>query len=70
MRVVRASAAEVLGLFVGDWSQAIGILAILALGYALVRVVHAPLLGFALTLVLAAHLVWTSVRESRDERAG
>ena len=67
--MVRATAAAVLGLFVGDWSQAIGILVILALGYALIRIAHAPLLGFPLTLVLAGHLVWTSVRESRDKRA-
>ena len=68
--MARAAAAEVLGLFVGDWFQAIGILVILALGYALIRLAHAPLLGFPLTLVLAAHLVWTSVRESRDRRSG
>lgn len=66
MRFVTATIAEIVGLFVGDWFQAIGILVVVALAYAASRFAEVPLLGFVLAIVLAAHLVWTSTRESRN----
>ncbi|MFN2463517.1 MAG: hypothetical protein ABR573_06410 [Candidatus Dormibacteria bacterium] len=65
MKLLRATVAEVIGLFVGDWSQALGILIILALGYAAVRATGASGLGFVIVLALAGHLVWTTIRASR-----
>ena len=69
MRALRAILSEVLGLFVSDWSQAVGILVILAAGYAASRVVHGPVVGFAIAGLLAVHLVFTTVTESRRRAA-
>ncbi|HEV3231798.1 MAG TPA: hypothetical protein VG245_06060 [Candidatus Dormibacteraeota bacterium] len=65
MRLLRATVAEVVGLFVADWTQTIGILAILALGWLLSRALPAAPIGFALAALLAAHLLYTTVSESR-----
>ena len=69
MRVVRGASMELLGLFVSDWSQAIGILVILGAGYVASRVVHGPAVGFGVALLLAIHLVVTTTTESRRRAA-
>lgn len=65
MRFIRAAVSEVISLFVSDWSQAIGIMVILAAGYLGTRTVHSPYVGFAIALALCVHLVFTAVSESR-----
>ncbi|GAC1576637.1 MAG: hypothetical protein NVS3B24_06650 [Candidatus Dormibacteria bacterium] len=63
--MARATVKKLIGLFVGDWSQAIGILVILGLGFAAVHLANLPLAGFGVAAVLAAHLFFTSVAEAR-----
>lgn len=65
MRLLRAVADVALGLFVGDWVQALGILAILAAGWLASRRVHAAALGFLVALLLAGHLVYTTTAAAR-----
>ena len=69
MKVVRAVVDQVLGLFVADWVQTLGILAILALGYAAVRNLRGVPSGYLVALLLAAHLIYTTVAETRKRRA-
>jgi hypothetical protein len=70
VRFLRGAASKALGLFVSDWTQAVGILVILVLGYAVNRQVHSPLVGYAVALALALHLVATTTGESRRRRSG
>ena len=65
MRFIRAAAAEVVGLFVGDWLQTAGSVAILALGWAVLSRFHLEGLGFVVAIALAAQLVYATTREAR-----
>jgi len=65
MVIARATLTRLIGLFVGDWSQAIGILVILGLGYVALRFTPMPMVGFVVAAALAAHLVYTSLTEAR-----
>ncbi|MFN2465218.1 MAG: hypothetical protein ABR598_03015 [Candidatus Dormibacteria bacterium] len=65
MRFVRAALKEIVGLFVADWTQTIGILLILIAGYVGLRVFKFPGAAFAVGLLLAAHLVFTTLTEAR-----
>jgi hypothetical protein len=65
MKYVRAVVSNVVGLFVSDWAQTAGILAILAVGYVAIRRVHWPGSGFLVAAILAVHLVYTTVAEAR-----
>lgn len=65
MRFIRAAAAVVVGLFVGDWLQTAGSIAILALGWAVISRFHLEGLGFAVAIALAAQLVYATTREAR-----
>ena len=69
MKYVRAAVSEVIGLFVSDWSQAIGILCILAAGYVATRTIHSQFTGFGIAGILGAHLILTTVTESRKRAA-
>lgn len=65
MRLLRAVAQQVVSLFVSDWTQTAGIAVILAFGFAVSRPLRALPVGFAIALLLAAHLVFTTVIEAR-----
>jgi hypothetical protein len=69
MRLVRVVAANVVGLFVTDWTQTAGIVLILAAGYLAVRVLHLPAVGWVLVALLGLHLVYTTQAEARKLRA-
>jgi hypothetical protein len=64
---LRSAAAEVVGLFVGDWLQSIVVLVIIAAGWLAVVRFGAPAL-VALVLLLAGQLVWFARAEGRKVR--
>lgn len=66
MRFVRAAAAEVIGLFVGDWAQTLVSVAILALGWFVLSHIHADGLAFVLVVALAVQLVYATTVEARE----
>lgn len=71
MRFIRAAAAEVIGLFVGDWLQTGVSIAILALGWFVLSRFHLEGLAFVVALALAAQLVYATTREaSSHDRLG
>jgi hypothetical protein len=65
MRFLRAAAAEVVGLFVGDWAQTLVSIAILALGWFLLSRFNITGLGFMVALALAVQLVYATTLEAR-----
>jgi hypothetical protein len=65
VRFVRAAVGQVVSLFVSDWTQTVGIAVILVFGFAVARPWHALPVGFVIALLLAAHLVFTTVNEAR-----
>ena len=65
MRFLRAAAAEIVGLFVGDWVQTGVSVAILALGWVVLSRVHVDGLAFVVALSLAAQLVYATTLEAR-----
>ncbi|TMC73215.1 MAG: hypothetical protein E6J18_03115 [Chloroflexi bacterium] len=66
MKFIRAAAAEVVGLFVGDWAQTLLSVAILALGWFVLSRVHVDGLAFVIVLALAAQLVYATNFEARQ----
>ena len=66
MKFIRAAAAEVVGLFVGDWAQTLLSVAILALGWLVLSRVHVDGLAFVIVLALAAQLVYATNFEARQ----
>jgi hypothetical protein len=66
LRFLRAAAAEVVGLFVGDWAQTLVSVAILALGWLVLSRVHLEGLAFVVTVGLAAQLVYATTLEARQ----
>ena len=66
MRFIRAAAAEVVGLFVGDWAQTLLSVAILALGWLVLSRVHVDGLAFVIVLALAGQLVYATSFEARQ----
>ena len=65
MRFLRAAAAEVVGLFVGDWVQTLVSIAILALGWFVLSRFQVEGLAFVVALALAAQLVYATTLEAR-----
>lgn len=65
MRFLRAAAAEVFGLFVGDWAQTLVSIAILALGWFLINHFNIAGLGFVVALALAVQLIYATTLEAR-----
>jgi hypothetical protein len=65
MRFLRSAAAEVVGLFVGDWAQTLVSIAILALGWFLLSRFNITGLGFMVALALAVQLVYATTLEAR-----
>jgi hypothetical protein len=66
MKFVRAAAAEVVGLFVGDWAQTLVSVGILAVGWFLLSRVHIVGLGFAVVAALAGQLIYATMLEARQ----
>jgi hypothetical protein len=70
MRFLRAAAAEVVGLFVGDWAQTLVSVAILALGWLVLSQVHLEGMAFVVAVGLAAQLVYATTLEARRRARG
>jgi hypothetical protein len=66
VRFIRAAAAEVIGLFVGDWAQTLVSVAILALGWFALSHIHVNGLAFVVVVALAAQLVYATMVEARE----
>jgi hypothetical protein len=69
VRFLRAAAAEVIGLFVGDWAQTAVSIGILGLGWFVLSRVHMAGLAFVIAIALAAQIVYATTLEAR-QRAG
>lgn len=65
MRFLKAAAAEVIGLFVGDWTQTIVSIVILAAGWFVLGRVRQTGLGFVVAVALAIQLVFATRLEAR-----
>jgi hypothetical protein len=65
MKFLKAAAAEVIGLFVGDWTQTIVSIVILAAGWFVLGRVRQSGLGFVVALALAVQLVFATRLEAR-----
>ena len=68
MRFIRAAVEEVVGLFVGDWTQTVVSVAILGVGWFALPRLHVAGFAFALCLALAAQLIAATVTEARRTR--
>jgi len=68
MRFIRAAVEEVVGLFVGDWTQTVVSVAILALAWFALPRLHIEGLAFVLCLALASQLVAATAAEARRTR--
>jgi hypothetical protein len=67
VKFLRSAGAQVLGLFVSDWTQSAVIVVILAAGWLAVAKLGAPALVL-LVLLLAGQLVWFARAEARRSR--
>ena len=65
MRFARAAAEEVIGLFVGDWSQTAITVVLLAAAWFVLSRLHVTGLSFLLAIALAVQLVFATVTEAR-----
>ena len=70
MTFIRAAVGQVVSLFVTDWTQTAGIALILVVGFLVARPLRDLPVGFAIALLLAAHLVFTTVGEARRRHRG
>lgn len=66
MSFLRAAAAEVIGLFVGDWAQTAFSVGILAIGWFLLSRVHVDGIAFVIAVALATQLVYATMFEARQ----
>jgi hypothetical protein len=69
VRFLRAAAAEVIGLFVGDWAQTAVSVGILGIGWFVLSRVHVSGIAFVIAIALAAQIVYATTLEAR-QRAG
>jgi hypothetical protein len=65
MKFAKAAVAEVIGLFVGDWTQTIVSIVILGAGWFVLGRVHQLGLAFVVALALAIQLVFATRLEAR-----
>lgn len=65
---MRAAVDEVIGLFVGDWTQTAVSVAILGLGWLALSRLHVMGLAFVLCVALAVQLVVATAAEARRTR--
>lgn len=70
MSFIRAGVAQVLKLFVTDWTQTAGIAIILVAGFVAARQMHVAAVGFVIAALLALHLVYTTSSEARRRNRG
>ncbi len=68
MRFIRAAVAEVVGLFVGDWTQTVVSVAIIGLGWFALPRLHLVGLAFVLCVALAAQLIVATAAEAQRTR--
>ena len=68
MRFLKAAVDEVVGLFVGDWTQTIVSVAILGAGWLALSRLHVIGLAFTLCVALAVQLVLATAAEARRTR--
>ena len=68
MNFLRAAVAQVIKLFVTDWTQTAGIALILVAGLLLARQLSSAPIGFGIGILLALHLVFTTSSEARRLR--
>ena len=68
MRFLRGAVDEVVGLFVGDWTQTIVSVAILGIGWLALSRLHILGLAFLLCIALAVQLVLATAAEARRTR--
>ena len=66
MRFVRAAAAEVIGLFVGDWAQTAVSIGILGVGWFVLSRVHVGGVAFVIAIALAPQIVYATTLEARE----
>ena len=64
MRLARSVVAELVGLFVADWQQTVGILGLIGVSWALVAMTHLAVIGFALGVALMGHLGWITLADA------
>jgi uncharacterized membrane protein YczE len=69
VRFIRAAAAQVIGLFVGEWTQTLLSIAILAVGWFVLSRVHIGGLSYVVAFALAAQLVYATTAEARRRPA-
>jgi hypothetical protein len=65
VRIVKAVAEEVVGLFVGDWTQTLTSVAILGVGWLALPRVHIAGVAFVIAAALAAQLIFATTLEAR-----
>ena len=63
---MRAAAAEVIGLFVGDWAQTAVSIGILGIGWFVLSRVHVAGIAFVIAIALAAQIVYATTLEARE----
>lgn len=68
MSFLKAAVDEVVGLFVGDWTQTMVSVAILGLGWLALSRFHILGLAFVLCVALAVQLVLATAAEARRTR--
>jgi hypothetical protein len=68
VRFIKAAVEEVVGLFVGDWTQTLVSVAILGLGWLVLSRLHTTGLAFVLCIALAVQLVLATAAEARRTR--
>jgi hypothetical protein len=68
VRFLTAAVAQVIKLFVTDWTQTAGIALILVVGLLVARQLRSLPVGFAIAVLLALHLVFTTSSEARRLR--
>lgn len=69
MSFLRAAAAQVIGLFVGEWKQTLLSIAILTAGWLVLSRVHLGGLAYVIGLALAVQLVYATTVEARRRSA-
>jgi hypothetical protein len=65
MSFIRAAVAQVVGLFVGEWTQTLLSVGILAAGWLVLSRVHQQGLPFVIAAALAIQLVYATTVEAR-----
>jgi hypothetical protein len=65
VRFVRAAVRQVIGLFVGEWTQTAISIGILAAGWLVLSRVHVGGLSYVIAIALAAQLIYATTVEAR-----